>query len=253
MISGRMCVASNFNTQTLRTQLDQLHFELHSTHKKANNARFRLIRLSEAADNLCRQAAKSLRMGQENEARDILIQKKKVMQALEKSKDRVELLDELAAKLNEAITIKEAQLVENVASDVDINANDVGGSVHIVSPTPGSLMNLREKIDNINLNFSEVVEDQESKTGGDVRVPENLGSTNRATISSCIEFFNDVDRQLDKIEKDLRTISELPTLTLKTEEEHENTRVPLISEILARVCDTRARIHNFVDQIDATS
>ncbi|KAK9676238.1 hypothetical protein RND81_11G063400 [Saponaria officinalis] len=154
------------------------------------------------------------------------------MLALEKSKDRVELLDELAAKLNEAISIKEAQLVENVASDLEIDVNDAG-----------SLKNLPDKIN----------EDQESNTAGDVRVPERFGSTNIVTESSCIDFFNDVDQQLDTIEKDLRIISELPTLALKNEEKLENTGVPQISEILARVCDTRARIRNFVDQIEATS
>ncbi|KAK9676526.1 hypothetical protein RND81_11G082900 [Saponaria officinalis] len=243
MIRGRMCAALNpINTNFLRTQLDQLHSELQSTHRKANNARFRLIRLSEAADNLCRQAAKSLRMGRENDARDILIQKKKIMLALEKSKDRVELLDELATKLNEAISIKEAQLVENVASDLEIDVNDDGGPVHIVSPTPGSLKNLSDKIN----------DDQESNTNGDVRVLESFGNTNIATVSSCIDFFNDVDRQLDTIEKDLSIISELPTLALKNEEKLGNTGVPQISEILDRVCDTRARIRNFVDQIEAT-
>lgn len=57
--------------------------------------------MSEAAENLCRQAAVSVRKGKEDDARELLLQKKKVKLALEKSKGRVELLDELAAKLNE--------------------------------------------------------------------------------------------------------------------------------------------------------
>nr|CAN73098.1 hypothetical protein VITISV_020260 [Vitis vinifera] len=68
---------------------------------EANNARLRLMRLSEAAERLRRQAAISVQTGKENEARELLFQKKKVMQALEKSKSRIELLDELSAKLNE--------------------------------------------------------------------------------------------------------------------------------------------------------
>lgn len=67
----------------------------------ANNARSRLLRLSEAAEKLRQQAAISVRTGKEDEARDLLFQKKKVMQALEKSKSRIRLLDELSAKLNE--------------------------------------------------------------------------------------------------------------------------------------------------------
>lgn len=67
----------------------------------ANNARLRLLRLSEAAEKLRRQAAINVRTGKEDDAREILFQKKKVMQALEKSKRRIELLDELSTKLNE--------------------------------------------------------------------------------------------------------------------------------------------------------
>lgn len=71
----------------------------------ANSARLRLLRLSEAAENLQKQAALSVQKGKENEAREILFQRKKVLQALEKSKRRIELLDELSVKLCEVIWI----------------------------------------------------------------------------------------------------------------------------------------------------
>lgn len=67
----------------------------------ATNTRLRFLRLSEAAENLKRQAAINVRTGQESDARELLFQKKKVMEALEKSKSRIELLDELSTKLNE--------------------------------------------------------------------------------------------------------------------------------------------------------
>lgn len=57
--------------------------------------------MSEAAEKLRQQAAKSIQLGKENDARDLLLQKKKVLQAMEKSKSRAHLLDELAAKLTE--------------------------------------------------------------------------------------------------------------------------------------------------------
>lgn len=56
--------------------------------------------MSEAAEKIQRQAAISVQTGKENDARELLFQKKKVMQALEKSKSRIELLDELSTKLN---------------------------------------------------------------------------------------------------------------------------------------------------------
>ena len=57
--------------------------------------------MSEAAEKIQRQAAINVQTGKENDARELLFQKKKVMQALEKSKSRIELLDELSTKLNE--------------------------------------------------------------------------------------------------------------------------------------------------------
>lgn len=67
----------------------------------ANNARLRLMRLSEAAEKLQRQAAIMVQTGRENDARELLFQKKKVMQALDKSKARITLFNELSSKLNE--------------------------------------------------------------------------------------------------------------------------------------------------------
>lgn len=67
----------------------------------ASSARLRLLRLSEAAEKLKRQAAINVHRGKESDARELLFQKKKVMQAMEKSKNRIELLDELCTKLNE--------------------------------------------------------------------------------------------------------------------------------------------------------
>ncbi|TQD80966.1 hypothetical protein C1H46_033481 [Malus baccata] len=62
-----MCLASNVNTEELRAQL-------------ANNARLRLLRLSEAAEKLKRQAAINVQTGKEDDARELLLQKKKVME-----------------------------------------------------------------------------------------------------------------------------------------------------------------------------
>ncbi|KAL9272723.1 hypothetical protein AKJ16_DCAP11147 [Drosera capensis] len=64
------------NSQQLRSQLDQLQQESDRTRSKANNARLWLVRLSEAAEKLRRQAALYARMGNETGARELLFQKK---------------------------------------------------------------------------------------------------------------------------------------------------------------------------------
>lgn len=87
----------------------------------ANNARSRLLRLSEAVEKLRRQAAVSVQTGKENDARELLFQKKKVMQAMENLKSRIELFDELSAKLNEVdpvfiyVTIGPFSIVKTIA------------------------------------------------------------------------------------------------------------------------------------------
>lgn len=63
---------------------------------------------------LQQQATTDVRIGRENEARELLVQKRKVMQALEKSKSRIEMLDELLAKLNEVKLTYKKHLKENM-------------------------------------------------------------------------------------------------------------------------------------------
>jgi hypothetical protein len=43
-------------------------------------------------------------MGKENEAVDLLVQKKKLTKALENIKERIEVLDRLSAKISEVMT-----------------------------------------------------------------------------------------------------------------------------------------------------
>ncbi|KAM0943634.1 hypothetical protein DsansV1_C13g0124261 [Dioscorea sansibarensis] len=92
------------------------------------------MRLSETAEKLKKRAAAKIQDGQESEARDLLIQKKKLMKALESSKSRIEVLDKLSAKLHEVISSKEAQLIENVAVPPSGNAEDRGSPIHFINP-----------------------------------------------------------------------------------------------------------------------
>ncbi|KAL2474016.1 hypothetical protein Fot_49779 [Forsythia ovata] len=135
-----VCLASPsttgiIKTEQLRQQLDLLHKESENTRAKvsANNVRLRLMRLFEAAEKLRRQAAVSVQTGKENDAWELLFQKKKVMQAMEKSKSRIEVLDELLAKLNEAISIKEDQLIGNVGLDLEVGREEAPIPIRIVS------------------------------------------------------------------------------------------------------------------------
>ncbi|XP_057523122.1 uncharacterized protein LOC130802996 [Amaranthus tricolor] len=261
----RMCSSTSTSTDHLRSQLDQLHSEVHITRTKANNARLRLLRLSEAAENLCRQAAVSVRKDKEDEARELLLQKKKVMLALEKSKGRVELLDELAAKLTEAISIKEAQLVRNVALDLEIDGDNAEGPVRIVSPTRDDEKTLD---DDYNITYQSSDGDDKklgpatNKEGNVLSfkeevhaVSENISNGNEGTmfnnfkgLSTYIDFLDELDQQLYIIEKDLMTVFERPAAILENEEKLNSSKVKQL-EILENIRGARMRIRDYVQEV----
>lgn len=61
-----------------------------------------MARLSEVAEQLQRRAAMYVESGKEDDARGLLSMKKKIMVGLNKSKNRTELFEKLATKLDQA-------------------------------------------------------------------------------------------------------------------------------------------------------
>ncbi|KAB2085427.1 hypothetical protein ES319_A05G398300v1 [Gossypium barbadense] len=254
------CFASNpkINTEQLRYQLDQLHAEAESTRAKANNARLRFLRLSEAAEKLRRQAAVSIQGGKENEARDLLFQKKKVMQALEKSKSRIELLDKLATKLNEVINVKETQLIGNIVSDSEIGEEDGSSPVRIISPKEQAENNKNKNKDfgldaltvgedqNLLLDTDDLVEQpahKELEEHKALAFNEDNRTSSLAAISTYEDFLEHLDQQLKQIEQELLTILNVSTLLLD-DEKPKNVKVQQTTGILESILDLRQRITN---------
>lgn len=66
----------------------------------ASSARMRFMRLTHVVEQLRQRAAMDVRMGKEDSARTLLSEKQKVMKALEAARQRAELLEQLAGKLN---------------------------------------------------------------------------------------------------------------------------------------------------------
>ncbi|XP_002283630.1 uncharacterized protein LOC100245557 isoform X2 [Vitis vinifera] len=264
-----LCSASNMGTDQLRAQLDQLHYEANNARAKANNARLRLMRLSEAAERLRRQAAISVQTGKENEARELLFQKKKVMQALEKSKSRIELLDELSAKLNEAISVKESQLINNVSLDLEVGGEDALSPVRIVSPKEETTENSNEN-EYFDFRPSEVGKGQEEQfltdnqasvllnsediQQGNVNVgiwdkDDMIGSLQQ--ISSYQSFLEHLDQQLSKIEGELVAVLRLSTLILENEGKPKNSKLQQTMDILESVRGIRLRITSIMQTKEA--
>ncbi|KAG9148355.1 hypothetical protein Leryth_024383 [Lithospermum erythrorhizon] len=212
------------------------------------------MRLSEAAEKLRRQAAVSVRNRNENDARELLFQKKKVMQAIEKSKDRVELLDELAAKLYEAISLKETQLIGNIAEDLETDSNDPT-PVRIVSPNDEDEKDVVVKEDELsNLECDEVQQKLQVAvhSQGDLHMPNELinGQVSDEInllqglkdTSSFESFLEHLDLQLSRIEAELVTYLNFSTLHLGDKEKPDISKVQKSLEILHSIRQVRARI-----------
>ncbi|XP_075669045.1 uncharacterized protein LOC142638866 isoform X1 [Castanea sativa] len=256
-----MCLSSNINTEQLRAQLDQLHSEAARTTAKANSARLRLLRLSEAAEKIQRQAAISVQTGKENDARELLIQKKKVKQALEKSKSRIELLDELSTKLNKAISLKESQLVGNVALDFEVGNENAPSPVRIITPKQENKEDLNENVE-VEPHVLELDGQQDLQLCSEIeeslpvgKEPEDIQASlsvgiwddndpisGLSGISSYDEFLEHIDQELSKIEAELVTVLRVSTLVLDSKETPKNSKVQQTQELLESICGIRKRI-----------
>ncbi|KAL8227731.1 hypothetical protein R6Q57_015315 [Mikania cordata] len=251
------CFASRVDADQLRDQLEQIQFEALNTRAKANKARQRLLRLSESAEKLKRQAAKCVQAGKDNDARDLLFQKKKIMQALDNTKNRIELLDELSAKLIEAISLGERQLVETVSLDLEIEKEDTESPIRLMSPSSENL-EIDENFEKDFLNTNDDQEPQERtnelstehetknleeflQVHHDIDNNDDLISSLNG-LTSYVDFLDRVDEHLKKVESEVVTVVKFSNLILESEEKPTNLKVQRLKEILDAVQHIRRRI-----------
>ncbi|XP_068665748.1 uncharacterized protein [Aristolochia californica] len=250
--------STSIGTDELRTQLLHLQAESDITRAKANNARLRLMRLSEAVENLQRQAAADIQSGKEDEARELLLQKRKVIQALEKSKIRIQVLDQLSENLNKAISVKETQLIGTVASDLEVSSDD-SCPVRIISPKDDNaeesiqteVLDPAERDDEepdfqIDVQTKNVpVDDQEKKkTVTPTTSAENENNIIRSLkgISSYADFLDHLDRQLLQIEEELVMVLRLSSLVMGSDQGQTNAKEQQTLVLLEDVRRVRERI-----------
>ncbi|URE15002.1 hypothetical protein MUK42_36458, partial [Musa troglodytarum] len=215
-----------------------------------NAARLRLMRLTEAAENLQSRAAMSIQVGKETEARELLIQKKKLMQALKKSKNRIE-----------AISLKETQLIGQVAIQREDNISDSCGQIHFVSAKEDTVEVSKSKDSSI---LSEQSEHQdhdagnyEDKLSGDSEQPTFLASvssdmSNFVKMVDSSEGFHEhilenLDMQLKLLETDIENFLRSQSLKEETKQKQMNEKLEKLSEILKDVLSIRERIASMVE------
>ncbi|KAJ4837790.1 hypothetical protein Tsubulata_046862 [Turnera subulata] len=252
-----MASTSKPNSEQLRSQLDMLHAEAETTRAKSNAARQRLLRLSEAAEKLKRQAAVCVQSGKEEDARQLLSQKKKVLLAMDNSRSRIQLLDQLSAKLGEAILLKESQLIGNIGSDHGFDTEEDSLPVRILPPkleTP-DVTDEDKEIDPNTLKFADG-DNLGSFSNGEGSSPVDkelkaisVGVHNEESIirqlkgiSSYEDFLAHLDIQLDRVEAELVTVLNVSSFVLNDDDKHKNSKVQQILELLEDVSAIRQRL-----------
>lgn len=255
--------------EQLKAQLDALQREAEEARARANRARSRFMRLTEAVDKLKLQAAASVKAGKESSAREMLLEKKKVLQALENCKNRVELLDELSTKLGEAISVKETQLINTIMStrfDMDIE-KETEGPVRVVSSKEVASCARENLVEHFSLdpgskdtNMDEVLRtavndagengnkiNQKVDTKGLLAKREKIEDDYFHAIFKGIDSYQSfliyLDEQVAEMESNLHTFLKFSSLILEDEAERStNQKVKTTVEILEALKDVRTRI-----------
>lgn len=161
----------------------------------------------------------------------------------------------------QAISVKESQLIGNVASDLDVDREDPTRLVRIISP--------KQKVNDTNedkdfdpnalklgdsdsqvLQFSadsqvnSLIDRERDDFQGSVVMDndaENNVSSSLRGISSYYSFLEHLDEQLSNIETELVTILNVSTLILNSKEKPENLKVQQTIELLEGVRGIRGK------------
>ncbi|XP_062206604.1 uncharacterized protein LOC133908546 isoform X2 [Phragmites australis] len=241
----------------LREELLQLHKEADLTQSKANSTRVRLVRLTEAAENLKKRAATSVRMGKENEAVDSLVQKKKLIKALENIKERIEVLDKLSAKISEAISMKQSMLIEYALRPDTSNGENSDDKIRVFSSkvndgadgaeSSGSLPNSAEKEsfeirNEVHANMADRPEQSELQMDGSFTFLNDHDPTNSINKHSGYDgFIAHIDLQLKSLEYEIEQFMSTQLVEEAGNEKQINGKWHRLSGILKLVKETRER------------
>uniref|UniRef100_A0A0D9V4I5 Uncharacterized protein n=1 Tax=Leersia perrieri TaxID=77586 RepID=A0A0D9V4I5_9ORYZ len=221
--------------ERLREQLLQLHAEAELTQSKANSTRVRLVRLTEAAENLKKRAAISIRMGKENEAVDLLVQKKRLTKALESIKQRIEVLDKLSTKISEAISMKQNMLIEHALHPGMSNDKASNDNIRIFSGKVGD-------------EADEITSSPELQTSNSFTLSSDHESPNGLTNHfSYDDFLEHISLQLNSLECEIVQYISSQLAEQVDIQNQVNGKWQKLSDVLMLITQTRERIANIVD------
>ncbi|KAI5055826.1 hypothetical protein GOP47_0029347 [Adiantum capillus-veneris] len=232
------------------------------------------MRLTETVENLRMRAITDLKSGKEGSARQLIAEKQKVMQALEKSKQRAELLEELCNKLGEAISSKELQVIASLSSTVAVDDNSTTTlNVRIVSPKAenlafdgvvateetGDLSNdLIDSMDSLNDHDGEAARPHSGVDDATIETANPSTDAASAMLSSRVQMYPDfllgIDNRLQEAEAQLHGFLNIATMVVSEDvDKITKERVTVVRQIWQDVLVARARIRKAVHLEDVFS
>lgn len=156
------------------------------------------------------------------------------------------------------ISVKENQLIGNVASELEVNRETAPTPVRIVSPKEEHRRDSTE-IDGILSNSLQPGQDDELQVGSErvqlhndegLNIHDPVGGnvssnvdilSNLKEISTYEDFLEHIDWQINKIEDELNLFLSFSALILENKRKLENSKVKQVMEILEDVHRLRAR------------
>ena len=160
----------------------------------------------------------------------------------------------------QAISLKESQLVGNVALDLEVGNENAPSPVRIIAQKQENKEDLNENIEvephvleldgQQDLQLCSEIEESlpVGKDPEDIQASLSVGIWNDndlisglSGISSYDEFLEHIDQELRKIEAELVTILRVSTLVLDSKETPKNSKVQQTQELLESICGIRKR------------
>ena len=160
----------------------------------------------------------------------------------------------------QAISLKESQLVGNVALDLEVGNENAPSPVRIIGQKQENKEDLNENIEvephvleldgQQDLQLCSEIEESlpVGKDPEDIQASLSVGIWNDndlisglSGISSYDEYLEHIDQELSKIEAELVTILRVSTLVLDSKETPKNSKVQQTQELLESICGIRKR------------
>ncbi|CAM0882250.1 unnamed protein product [Alopecurus aequalis] len=189
-------------------------------------------------------------MGRENEAVDLLVQKKKLTKALENIKGRIELLEKLSAKISEAISVKQNMLIEHALRPGASNGEDSNGEIRVFSGNVDDGVDetdsLPKSVEKRSFEMKNVVSTNLASQSDKSSMDHDLTNSTK-DLSAYDDFIEHIDSQLNSLECEIEQYINSQLVTDVDIQQSINGKWHKLPTVLKLITETRERIAKILD------